>query len=113
MKKSIASLVILSILSLSLPACHSENSINGVEVPCTGILDEKNPQYKYEADARNIIIGLVFSASALVPGWVVLKRLWCPVSEIAPNATATTTEKVEELSPMDLSEDATETEELN
>ena len=98
MKTLLVCLVLVSMICLM--GCQSETKINGRDVSCVGVLDEKNPEYKYEASDWNIGVGLlsILTVVGILPAvWIGLKRAWCPISQ---NTTS--------LPAMDLSETGTE-----
>lgn len=63
------------LVSLSLMGCTTETEYG----KCVGILDDKDPSLKYEADVGNIAIGAVLFETVVVPAVVLLKDLQCPV----------------------------------
>lgn len=48
---------------------------------CLGLDDEvqKDPKLIYEVDVGNVIVGVVFVQTIVVPIWVALKEFYCPV----------------------------------
>jgi hypothetical protein len=72
--KKLTALLVLMIAQ----ACTTQ--VNGK--PCVGIMDEKEPNVKYEFSAGNIFLALLFSETLFVPALVLTKRLECPVEEI-------------------------------
>jgi hypothetical protein len=67
-------LFVICALAAALVGC--ENSRHGE--PCVGIVDEKNPDVKYEVSGRNLVVGFIFSETLFVPAYVILKDLECP-----------------------------------
>ena len=62
--------------------CVTENEVEGIDVACTGIAEERNPEYIYELSWINIIGAVVFSELLLIPPlYVILSAHSCPVSK--------------------------------
>ncbi len=70
MKKALAGMLV----ALFVSGCTTENS----KGECVGILDHKAPGTKYEFSVWNVVLGLVFSETIIVPIYVVGKALECP-----------------------------------
>lgn len=66
---------LLLVLALLCAACEQQR----YGVPCVGVMDQKRPDVAYVYSTRNLLVGLVFSESIIVPAVVVAKGLECPV----------------------------------
>lgn len=62
-------------LCLVLAACTSETEHGD----CVGLVEERNPALKYEADLGNIFLGIIFSETIVVPIVVGVSEVYCPV----------------------------------
>lgn len=51
---------------------------------CIGLADDPEPGLQYKASHRNIILGLIFFETLIVPADVVLFRLKCPSGPVEP-----------------------------
>lgn len=71
-------LATFAILAASLLA-GCESSRHGL--PCVGIVesDRKVPGVQYEVSTTNVVVGVLFSGSVLVPAIVLLKEFECPM----------------------------------
>lgn len=68
----------LPIALLLLCGCESTTNLG----PCVGIQDDdlKNPTLTYKVSVTNVIVGTIFVETAVVPVYVALKELYCPVA---------------------------------
>lgn len=66
--------LLLSLLLVSSLACESERYCK----PCICITDDKVPNVSYEVSKRNVILGIVFSETLVVPAVVLLTEFKCP-----------------------------------
>lgn len=60
---------------LFLAGCQSKTDFGS----CIGINDKKNPKVEYRYSTQNIVIGIIFSETIIVPVVVVLDSLECPI----------------------------------
>ncbi len=51
---------------------------------CVGVLEDKDPTLAYSADVGNIVLGILFFETVVVPAVVVLAQLECPTGTAAP-----------------------------
>lgn len=70
-------LVAIICLTLLLVGCRASTEYG----ECIGVADDPQPELIYRWSKRNVIVGLIFSESLFVPGWVILFRLKCPVGK--------------------------------
>lgn len=69
--------ILLASLLFLCVACESANGFGS----CIGIADKEDPRFEYKVSTRNVLIGLVFSQSLVVPGYILLEEIKCPVGE--------------------------------
>jgi hypothetical protein len=72
----------LACVTLTLSACADPKVINGKEYQPYGFANEqtrKDPNIVYEIPAANWIVGIVFSETLLVPGYIIGWDLFEPV----------------------------------
>ena len=62
---------------LTFAGCTCSNS----KGDCIGLANDPVPGVTYKASTRNIVLGIVFSETVVVPAVVVLTDLKCPVEE--------------------------------
>lgn len=72
---------LISLLALLLAGCTSRMPLG----ECVGINGQKDPKLHYEYNATNIVVGLIFVESIVVPIVVVLDELECPTMKALPN----------------------------
>lgn len=78
---------LLLLSNFLLTGCESARYIPevGKEIPCVGAFDDRrNPNFKYEPSARNVILAIIFGETIIVPVIVLLEVTMCPY---APTAT--------------------------
>lgn len=68
-------LPILLSLSLLGSSCTSSTEYGD----CVGVTDKKKDELVYEVDIGNVLIGLFFIETVVVPAYVILDELECPV----------------------------------
>lgn len=69
-------LMLLALVAmLSLTACTSRTSYGD----CIGAFEEEAPGLKYKVDTMNVVWGIVFMETIIVPVVVVLDETKCPV----------------------------------
>jgi len=68
MRKSLLALVLLA-------GCASDTKYG----ECVGLGDWQNPKFSYDVSTRNIILGIIFIETIVVPVVVVTGKLFCPV----------------------------------
>jgi hypothetical protein len=79
--KTLASLLIASVLMSA--GCTSEGYRGNT---CVGIADpDENPELEYKLSAWNITMAILFSPSVIVPVYVLVDEVKCPVG---PKSTA-------------------------
>ena len=68
-------------LLLLLTACETRRTVEGRVgyVTCIGVDDEKDPTLKYEVSTLNVILGIVFIETIIVPVIVIFDQTYCPV----------------------------------
>jgi hypothetical protein len=62
------------IVALALVACTTRTEFG----ECIGAADDKSPALIYRLSAWNIIVGIIFSETIVVPVVVVAAQLMCP-----------------------------------
>jgi len=68
-------------LLLLLTACESSRHVDGYgDAECIGVDDMKDPKLTYEVSTRNVIVGLIFVETIIVPIVTVLDQFYCPVN---------------------------------
>lgn len=72
---------ILIVILMALVAGCSSKTEHG---ECIGVNGKKDPTLQYEFSTKNIIIGLIFSETIIVPVIVVMDQLECPISKVKP-----------------------------
>jgi len=78
MKKFLTTML-LGLVLFAGTGCDSETSLG----ECVGVLEEKKPNLRYEYDAGNIILAVIFSQTLVVPAIVIFDSLECPVAKRA------------------------------
>jgi hypothetical protein len=70
--------VLLAILFFAT-ACTSETEYGD----CLGIDDvsKMDPKLEYDVDVGNIVVAVIFSETIIVPVYVALEEVWCPVGK--------------------------------
>lgn len=58
-----------------LSACTSSNAGG----KCIGVLDKEQPGVEYRLATRNVVVGVVFVETLIVPAVVVFDEIKCPV----------------------------------
>lgn len=51
--------------------------------PCVGVDDEKDPALNYSVSTWNTMLAVFFSPSLIIPVYIVLENIQCPVSRKA------------------------------
>lgn len=67
--------IVLCLLLASLTGCESQTRYG----QCVGVLDDKDPTKVYKASVLNIVLGIIFVETVVVPAVVLLTELQCPV----------------------------------
>lgn len=68
--------LIAAFFFLTLAGCTGKTEFG----ECVGISDaDKDPKLMYKPHTMNIILGIIFVETIIVPVWVTLDRLYCPV----------------------------------
>lgn len=75
MKKTIALL-----FTLLLAGCQSRTDLG----PCVGLGDPQKPGLHYKVSVRNIVLGIVFVETIVVPVVVAVDETYCPVNPNEP-----------------------------
>lgn len=71
-------LTLLALISaLSLTACTEKTPYG----PCIGAFDDKDAKKVYHVNTTNVVVGIIFSETIIVPAVVVLDETLCPVSD--------------------------------
>lgn len=70
---------LLLLLSL-LVGCTSRTEFGD----CIGAFSDGDPGLRYEVSAWNIVLGIIFVETVIVPVFVVLDETMCPVARVAP-----------------------------
>ena len=52
---------------------------------CIGIQDDEKPELKYKVNTGNVILGVVFVETAIVPIVVLLDQFKCPIAKKQPS----------------------------
>ena len=69
---------IISILAcFILAGCVSKTDFG----PCIGVGDDENQELKYHVSTRNIIVGIIFVETIVVPVVVAVDEYKCPVAK--------------------------------
>lgn len=79
--KKIFLVFLVLLLALAVMGCDDSATINGKEVECVGLGEDKLPEYTYRVDKSNVFVGILFLETIIVPVVVVADQLWCPVAE--------------------------------
>jgi hypothetical protein len=74
--KTITAILLVFSLLFSI-ACTSETPHG----QCIGAFDDGDPKLIYKADAWNIVLGVIFIETIIVPVLVVATQIKCPVAE--------------------------------
>jgi hypothetical protein len=74
-------LLILAVMVL-LTGCRTEAEVNGKMYPCVGTNSTRNPNLVYKMSTRNVVVGIIFIETIVVPVVTVLEYLECPVGTI-------------------------------
>jgi hypothetical protein len=71
---------LFAILAVAAMMAGCESSRHGL--PCLGITesDQKVPGVHYEVSIKNVVVGIIFSQTLIVPAVVVLKEFECPMT---------------------------------
>lgn len=75
------------IAAILLTGCRTEAEINGKMYPCVGASGGRNPTLMYKISTRNVVVGVIFIETIVVPVVVYLEYLECPVGTITPPTT--------------------------
>lgn len=71
-------LLTIFLAALLLSGCAASTEFG----PCVGISNaEQNPNFVYDISVRNVIVGVIFSETVIVPVIVILKEFQCPVGK--------------------------------
>ena len=68
-------LLILALILFSCISCTSQTQYG----KCVGIADDKDPKLIYKLDTTNMVLGIIFIETIIVPIVVVNDQLFCPV----------------------------------
>lgn len=68
---------LLPLLLLLATGCVSRTPLGD----CIGVMDDKKPDLVYKVSERNVILGVVFVETIVVPLIVALDELSCPVAK--------------------------------
>lgn len=70
--------IIISLIICMLSGCTTATNFG----PCIGIGDTPNPNLQYQTNALNVILGIVFVETIIVPAVVIISEVSCPVAKI-------------------------------
>lgn len=84
MKKIISMFLILILMVSLTTSCGSKKVLDGVTYEPVGLLEDKDPNIKYELVVSNLIIGIIFIETIIVPIYVFGYDLFEPVSIKTP-----------------------------
>lgn len=73
--------------ALMMSACTSETAFGD----CVGFDDDKDPALKYEISTRNVVLGIIFIETIIVPVVVALDEVECPIGKKAVAEVKTVT----------------------
>lgn len=71
------------LLALFASACDSETPLGS----CIGVNGVPRSDRRYEYSTKNVILGIVFIETVIVPVVVVLNKMKCPVAVVTPSTT--------------------------
>jgi len=80
--RSLVLLLVMTTLSLSIAGCGDQMTIKGVTYPTYGVLNEdenKNPNVVYRVSMSNVIVGIIFSETIIVPVYIIGWDLFEPI----------------------------------
>lgn len=85
--KTFTSILLAITLATSSVAC-TDNTEYG---ECLGIDDEdrRDPNLVYDMSTWNVVVGVLFFSTVIVPVWVALDETYCPVGRKNPQETKT------------------------
>lgn len=66
-----------ALAALCLGACTTETKYG----PCIGAFDEKDKDLRYHADGWNVVLGIIFMETIVVPVYIVCENIQCPVGK--------------------------------
>lgn len=69
----------LAVLLLTLVGCDKQTKYG----ECVGLTKPKDPALLYSYSINNIVVGVVFAETVIVPVMVVFDSLYCPVGRKA------------------------------
>lgn len=69
----------LLVVTLSVSGCRSETDLG----ECVGVNDTRDPGLTYKVSIRNVILGVFFIETIVVPLVVLFDELSCPVARRA------------------------------
>lgn len=75
MKKVLS--ILMLVATLFMAGCASETEFG----PCVGAFDDRNPNLHYELSIRNVVIGVFFSETIVVPVVVIATETVCPTGK--------------------------------
>lgn len=68
------STIILAVAAVALGGCTTMTPYGS----CVGVIDSKNPKLEYRVEPLNVVMGVVFWETVVVPAVVVATQLQCP-----------------------------------
>lgn len=63
-------------------SCTESRTINGRDVSCVGIDDDRDPRYTYKVSWWNAAMAIVFIETIIVPIVILGDSINCPVAEV-------------------------------
>ncbi len=78
LKKTIAA-ILFGLLAVTSTGCESHTEFG----ECVGINQEKDPDLKYKTSTLNVVLGVIFVETIIVPVIVLLDEFECPVGRKA------------------------------
>lgn len=67
----------LLLMTMAIVGCTSQTPFGS----CIGVTSEKDPTLKYEIPTENVVMGIIFWETVVVPVVVVLNETYCPVGK--------------------------------
>lgn len=68
-------LLVVFLMAMSLIGCETSTP----QGQCIGVIDDPDPTLQYRASGLNLILAVVFVETLVVPAYVILADLKCPV----------------------------------
>lgn len=69
----------LAVAALLAAGCTSKTDFG----PCVGVTDDRDPSLTYKVNTLNVVIGVIFVETIIVPVVVLFDELTCPVDRKA------------------------------